>query len=128
MPMVNFIFNTWRDHFENGQYIFDRECKFVYVLLLYCSSMNSKPRSARRVSRSRRICFKFPLVNKFAFQTEIMSQWYMGWCAKNAIVMEEELCPSKEEELQKDISFGMLILSNAPEGLGLFPGMAILNR
>jgi hypothetical protein len=35
--------------------------------------------------------------------------------------MEEELHPSKEEELQKDISFGMRILSNASEGLGLFP-------
>ena len=122
MAMVNFIFNTWRDHFENGQYIFDRECKFVYVLLLYCSSMEFENPGARDVCRDHvEFAFKFPLVNKFAFQTEIMSQWYMGWCAKNAIVMEEELCPSKEEELQKDISFGMLILSNASEGLELFP-------
>merc|ERR1711959_766833 len=50
-----------------------------------------------------------------------MSQWYMVWCAKNTVEMEEELHPSKEEELQKDISFGMRILSNASEGLGLFP-------
>jgi len=122
MAMVNFIFNTWRDHFENEKYIFDWECKFVYVLLLYCSSMEFENPAARDVCRDHvEFAFKFPLVNKFAFQTEIMSQWYMGWCAKNAFEMEEELCPSKEEELQKDISFGMLILSNASEGLGLFP-------
>ena len=122
MAMVNFIFNTWRDHFENEQYIFDRECKFVYVLLLYCSSMEFENPGARDVCRDHvEFAFKFPLVNKFAFQTKIMSQWYMVWCAKNTVEMEEELHPSKEEELQKDISFGMRILSNASEGLGLFP-------
>ncbi len=122
MAMVNFIFNTWRDHFENEQYIFDRECKFVYVLLLYCSSMEFENPGARDVCRDHvEYAFKFPLVNKFAFQTKIMSQWYMVWCAKNTVEMEEELHPSKEEELQKDISFGMRILSNASEGLGLFP-------
>ena len=122
MAMVNFIFNTWRDHFENEKYIFDRECKFVYVLLLYCSSMEFENPGARDVCRDHvEFAFKFPLVNKFAFQTKIMSQWYMVWCAKNTVEMEEELHPSKEEELQKDISFGMRILSNASEGLGLFP-------
>ena len=122
MAMVNFIFNTWRDHFENEKYIFDRECKFVYVLLLYCSSMEFENPGARDVCRDHvEYAFKFPLVNKFAFQTKIMSQWYMVWCAKNTVEMEEELHPSKEEELQKDISFGMRILSNASEGLGLFP-------
>ena len=122
MAMVNFIFNTWRDHFENEKYIFDRECKFVYVLLLYCSSMEFENPGARDVCRDHvEFAFKFPLVKKFAFQTKIMSRWYMVWCAKNTVEMEEELHPSKEEELQKDISFGMRILSNASEGLGLFP-------
>ena len=40
-----------------------------------------------------------------------MSQWYMGWCAKFAIVMDaRSFVVREEEELQKDISFMMRVL------------------
>ena len=118
MALVCFIFNTWRDHFEDEKYVFDHDSKFAYVLQLYCHSMAFENPGARDVCRKHiELAFKFPLVKKFAFQTRTFAdnflQSFSNWCKS---VDASDLNSSREEEMEKQISFMMRVLSNVPEG------------
>ena len=119
MALVCFIFNTWRDHFEDEKYVFDHDSKFAYVLQLYCHSMAFENPGARDVCRKHiELAFKFPLVKKFAFQTRNVPmdnflQSFSNWCKS---VDASDLNSSREEEMEKQISFMMRVLSNVPEG------------
>jgi len=118
MALVCFIFNTWRDHFEDEKYVFDHDSKFAYVLQLYCHSMAFENPGARDVCRKHiELAFKFPLVKKFAFQTRTFAdnflQSFSNWCKS---VDASDPNSSREEEMEKQISFMMRVLSNVPEG------------
>ena len=130
MALVCFIFNAWRDHFENEKYMFDHECKFAYVLQLYFHSMTFENPGARDVCcKHIELAFKFPLVQKFAFQTPAFATNFSTVfydAIKSVDAGDRNNC--REEELQKQISFLMRVLSNAPEGLEYLASRSMLQK
>ena len=130
MALVCFIFNAWRDHFQDEKYMFDHECKFAYVLQLYFHSMTFENPGARDVCcKHIELAFKFPLVQKFAFQTPAFATNFSTAfydAIKSVDAGDRNNC--REKELQKQISFMMRVLSNAPEGLEYLASRSMLQK